>query len=131
MTTAKMTLPPGIDPTPTKWPHYDSFALDYAVNFYPLVIQELMFSCGLGDGDLAEVAPDASIVDIRSLTMTTCPDHPNHREIFLAHEVGFGLMARIDDRFPDAVGDSPLLALLVLYTAIQECKKEQEKEQDR
>ena len=73
------------------------------------------------------------MLDLLNLTVTSCPDHPNPREYFLACETAKQLMNRIDEKFPAETewARSAQLALLILYNAIQKSKKEQEKEQNR
>ena len=48
--------------------------------------------------------------------VSECPNHHSRQEHFLSYLNGMQLMWRIDEKYPEAVADSPQLAMLLLYT---------------
>ena len=129
-----MNLPDGFDPDTTQWLE-TSFAFDAVLECYPIIMRTLVMEEILSYEDLIEALPDdADIVETLGLNVYALPDHsmyvsecPNHhsrQEHFLSYLNGMQLMWRIDAKYPEAAAYSPQLAMLILYTGIQEAKEE-------
>ena len=132
-----MNLPDGFDPDPTKWLE-TSFAFEAVLECYPIIMRTLVMEEILSYEDLIEaLQDDADIVETLGLNVYALPDHsmyvsecPNHhsrQEHFLSYLNGMQLMWRIDAKYPEAAAYSPQLAMLILYTGIQEAKEEKQK----
>ena len=132
-----MKLPEGFNSDPGEWLE-TSFGFDAVLECYPLMMRVMLIECLVDQEDVMEVLPpDAALLETAGLNImsspdhpmmvTDCPNHPRRQEYFLAYLNAMQLMSRIDAKHPAATADSPQLAMLILYTGIQEAKEEKRK----
>ena len=132
-----MRLPKGFNSDYPEWLE-TSFTHTAVLECFPIIMRTMLMEDIVSYEDLIEALPeDADIAETLGMNVyglpdqttyvSECPNHQSRQEHYLSYLNGLQLMWRIDEKHPEAVGDSPRLAMLLLYNAIQEAREQKRK----